>query len=116
MDLLWPDLLVLLGLAPALIALYVWRLRRRQRGALRFSSLSLVRAAVPRSARWRRHVPFALFVAALVSLVAAPEGIAHVHEHSPQLPIFTAAIDEKLNAKGYIVPGLGDAGDRLFGV
>ncbi len=71
MDLLWPDLLVLLGLAPALIALYVWRLRRRQRGALRFSSLSLVRAAVPRSARWRRHVPFALFVAALVSLVAA---------------------------------------------
>ena len=52
----------------------------------------------------------------LVSLVAAPEGIAHVHEHSPQLPIFTAAIDEKLNAKGYIVPGLGDAGDRLFGV
>lgn len=52
----------------------------------------------------------------LVSLVAAPEGIAHVHEHSPQLPIFTAAIDEKLNADGYIVPGLGDAGDRLFGV
>lgn len=52
----------------------------------------------------------------LVSLVAAPEGIARVHEHSPQLPIFTAAIDEKLNANGYIVPGLGDAGDRLFGV
>lgn len=52
----------------------------------------------------------------LVSLVAAPEGIAHVHTHSPQLPIFTAAIDEKLNARGYIVPGLGDAGDRLFGV
>ncbi len=52
----------------------------------------------------------------LVSLVAAPEGIARVHEHAPQLPIFTAAIDEKLNAQGYIVPGLGDAGDRLFGV
>lgn len=52
----------------------------------------------------------------LVSLVAAPEGIAHVHAHSPKLPIFTAAIDEKLNARGYIVPGLGDAGDRLFGV
>ena len=52
----------------------------------------------------------------LVSLVAAPEGIAHVHERYPELPIFTAAIDEKLNAKGYIVPGLGDAGDRLFGV
>ena len=52
----------------------------------------------------------------LVSLVAAPEGIARVHERHPELPIFTAAIDEKLNAKGYIVPGLGDAGDRLFGV
>jgi len=52
----------------------------------------------------------------LVSLVAAPEGIAHVHERYPELPIFTAAIDEKLNAQGYIVPGLGDAGDRLFGV
>lgn len=52
----------------------------------------------------------------LVSLVAAPEGIAHVHERYPELPIFTAAIDEKLNGQGYIVPGLGDAGDRLFGV
>ena len=52
----------------------------------------------------------------LVSLVAAPEGIARVHEHYPELPIFTAAIDEKLNAQGFIVPGLGDAGDRLFGV
>jgi uracil phosphoribosyltransferase len=52
----------------------------------------------------------------LVSLVAAPEGIARVHERHPELPIFTAAIDEKLNARGYIVPGLGDAGDRLFGV
>lgn len=52
----------------------------------------------------------------LVSLVAAPEGIARVHEQYPELPIFTAAIDGKLNARGYIVPGLGDAGDRLFGV
>jgi uracil phosphoribosyltransferase len=52
----------------------------------------------------------------LVSLVAAPEGIAHVHENYPELPIFTAAIDAKLDARGYILPGLGDAGDRLFGV
>jgi uracil phosphoribosyltransferase len=52
----------------------------------------------------------------LVSLVAAPEGIARVHQSHPELPIFTAAIDEKLNARGFIVPGLGDAGDRLFGV
>jgi uracil phosphoribosyltransferase len=52
----------------------------------------------------------------LVNLVAAPEGIRRVHAHYPELPIFTAAVDEKLNIKGYIVPGLGDAGDRLFGV
>lgn len=52
----------------------------------------------------------------LVNLVAAPEGIRMVHSHYPRLPIFTAAIDRKLNRRGYIVPGLGDAGDRLFGV
>src|SRR5580765_5374825 len=51
----------------------------------------------------------------LVNLVAAPEGIRQVRLHYPKLPIFTAAIDERLNAKGFIVPGLGDAGDRLFG-
>jgi uracil phosphoribosyltransferase len=52
----------------------------------------------------------------LVNLVAAPEGIRQVHGHYPNLPIFTAAVDRKLNSKGYIIPGLGDAGDRLFGV
>src|SRR6185369_2215608 len=52
----------------------------------------------------------------LVNLVAAPEGIRHVHKHCPALPIFTAAIDRKLDERGYILPGLGDAGDRLFGV
>ena len=52
----------------------------------------------------------------LVNLVATPEGIRRVREHYPALPIFTAAIDRKLNTRGYIVPGLGDAGDRLFGV
>ena len=52
----------------------------------------------------------------LVNLVAAPEGIRRVHSHYPNLPIFTAAVDRKLNKKGYILPGLGDAGDRLFGV
>jgi uracil phosphoribosyltransferase len=50
-----------------------------------------------------------------VCLLACPEGIANVHEHHPDVPIFTAAVDEKLNDHGYIVPGLGDAGDRLFG-
>jgi uracil phosphoribosyltransferase len=52
----------------------------------------------------------------MVNLVAAPEGIRRVHAHYPKLPIFTAAVDEALNDKGYILPGLGDAGDRLFGV
>lgn len=52
----------------------------------------------------------------LVNLVAAPEGIRQVRKHYPALPIFTAAVDKSLNDKAYIVPGLGDAGDRLFGV
>jgi len=52
----------------------------------------------------------------LVNLVAAPEGIRLLHSHYPKLPIFTAAIDQRLNECGYILPGLGDAGDRLFGV
>jgi uracil phosphoribosyltransferase len=51
----------------------------------------------------------------LVSLVAAPEGIRRVRKSHPAVPIFTAAIDRQLNAVGYILPGLGDAGDRLFG-
>lgn len=50
-----------------------------------------------------------------VSLVSAPEGIARLHAAHPDVPLFTAAIDSHLNERGYIVPGLGDAGDRLFG-
>jgi uracil phosphoribosyltransferase len=52
----------------------------------------------------------------MVNLIAAPEGIRHLRRHYPTLPIFTATVDKKLNDKGYILPGLGDAGDRLFGV
>jgi uracil phosphoribosyltransferase len=51
----------------------------------------------------------------MVNLVAAPEGISTVQKKYPRVPIFTAAVDHKLNEKGFIVPGLGDAGDRLFG-
>jgi uracil phosphoribosyltransferase len=50
-----------------------------------------------------------------VSLLAAPEGLANFHAHHPDVPVYTAAIDRQLNEHGYIVPGLGDAGDRLFG-
>ena len=71
MTLLWSGALVLLVLLPLLAALYVWSLRRRRPVALRYSSLSLVREALPRTSRFRRHVPVALFLAALGSLVLA---------------------------------------------
>ncbi|MFY0597661.1 MAG: uracil phosphoribosyltransferase [Cognatishimia sp.] len=48
-------------------------------------------------------------------LLASPEGVARMKEAHPDVPVVTAALDEKLNEKGYIVPGLGDAGDRMFG-
>ncbi|MFK7867717.1 MAG: uracil phosphoribosyltransferase [Roseobacter sp.] len=48
-------------------------------------------------------------------LLAAPEGVARMRDAHPDVPIITAALDEKLNEVGYIVPGLGDAGDRMFG-
>ncbi len=48
-------------------------------------------------------------------LLAAPEGVARMGEAHPDVPIITAALDERLNEQGYIVPGLGDAGDRMFG-
>lgn len=51
----------------------------------------------------------------LMCLVSAPEGVARVQKDHPDVPLYVAAIDEKLNEKGYIVPGLGDAGDRIFG-
>lgn len=51
----------------------------------------------------------------LVNLIAAPEGVARVQKDHPTVNIYIAALDEKLNDHGYIVPGLGDAGDRLFG-
>jgi uracil phosphoribosyltransferase len=51
----------------------------------------------------------------LVTLLAAPEGIEHLHRKHPDVHVFTAAIDSHLNSHGYIVPGLGDAGDRMFG-
>lgn len=51
----------------------------------------------------------------LMILIAAPEGIKAVREEFPDVEIYVAAVDEKLNSHGYIVPGLGDAGDRLFG-
>ncbi|MDH4050275.1 MAG: uracil phosphoribosyltransferase [Rubrivivax sp.] len=50
-----------------------------------------------------------------VCLLAAPEGLANFHRHHPDVPVYTAAVDRQLDSHGYIVPGLGDAGDRMFG-
>lgn len=70
MNLLWPGILLLLILIPLLIGVYIWALRRRQ-VSVRYSSLMLVRAALPRFSRLRRHLPFGLFLAALASLIIA---------------------------------------------
>jgi uracil phosphoribosyltransferase len=69
-------------------------------------------SAVAAVARIKKSTPGSL---SFVCLVACPEGIKTFQEAHPDVPIYTAAIDEKLNDHGYIVPGLGDAGDRLFG-
>jgi uracil phosphoribosyltransferase len=61
-----------------------------------------LRATRPRSIRF-------------VCLLTCPEGLAHFHRAHPDVPVYTAAVDRRLNEHGYIVPGLGDAGDRLFG-
>ena len=55
-----------------------------------------------------KHIKF-------LCLLAAPEGVKTLTEAHPDIPIFTAALDQKLNEKGYIIPGLGDAGDRIYG-
>ncbi|MEX2217253.1 MAG: uracil phosphoribosyltransferase, partial [Phycisphaerales bacterium] len=51
----------------------------------------------------------------MICLVAAPEGIRRIHDRHPDVPIYAAAVDRALNERGYILPGLGDAGDRLYG-
>ncbi len=51
----------------------------------------------------------------LMNIIAAPEGIAGIQKEHPDVDIYVAAVDEKLNDHAYIVPGLGDAGDRIFG-
>jgi uracil phosphoribosyltransferase len=66
------------------------------------AALERIEATQPRSLRF-------------MCLLAAPEGIEYLERHHPDVPIFTAAVDSHLNDHGYIVPGLGDAGDRLYG-
>jgi Ca-activated chloride channel family protein len=71
MTILWPWFLLLLVLVPLLITLYIWVLRRKRRFAVRYSSLSLIREALPGRSNWRRHLPLALFLLGLASLVVA---------------------------------------------
>ncbi len=71
MTFLWPWALILLLLVPLIVWAYIWMLRRKRRYAVRFSSIALIRAAMPRRTRWRRHLPFALFVAGLVWVMLA---------------------------------------------
>ena len=71
MSFLWPWFLLLLVLGPVLVAFYIWILRRKRRFAVRYSSLSLIREALPKHARWRQHLPFVLFLLAVVCLSTA---------------------------------------------
>jgi len=66
------------------------------------AAISKIKASNPRSIKF-------------VCLLTCPEGIRAFHKVHPDIPVYTAAVDERLNEKSYIVPGLGDAGDRLFG-
>ena len=71
MGLLWPAWLSLLAAIPVVVLLYILALRRRRRFAVHYSSLSLIRQAMPGGIRWRRHLPFALFLLALILLILA---------------------------------------------
>jgi Ca-activated chloride channel homolog len=71
MAFLWPGLVFLLGLIPLAVAAYAWMLQRRRRSVVRYSSLALIRDALPRQSRWRQHLPFALLLLAVVSLILA---------------------------------------------
>ena len=71
MSFTWPLALLLLMAVPMLVAAYVWQLRRKRRMAVRFSSVALIRAAMPAHARWRRHLPVALFLLGLSGIAVA---------------------------------------------
>ena len=71
MNLLWPWFLLLLILVPLIITVYIWILRRKRRFAVRYSSLMLIREALPKRSRWRQHLPFILFLIGTTSLITA---------------------------------------------
>jgi Ca-activated chloride channel family protein len=71
MSFAWPLALLLLLVVPLLLGMYLWQLRRKRKQAVRFSSVALIRAALPRRSRWRRHVPVALLLASVAGLAFA---------------------------------------------
>jgi Ca-activated chloride channel family protein len=89
----WPELLWLLLLAPALVAAYLWLLRRRKKLVLRFASLALVREAMGRPSNWRRHLPPALLLLAIVALLVAAARPAAVVSLPSQHETVILAID-----------------------
>ena len=76
MTFLWPGFMLLLGLIPLIVAAYIYVLRRRRPFAVRYSSLALLREAIPRRSHWRRHLPFALLLLALSGLVTPGEALS----------------------------------------
>ena len=99
MTFLWAELLLLLALLPLLVALYIYVLRRHKRVAMRFASVALVREAMGARARWRRHVPAALFLAALaVAVLAIARPVATITLPSQQRTIIMA-IDVSLSMR-----------------
>jgi Ca-activated chloride channel family protein len=99
MKFLWTELLLLLALLPVLVALYLYILDRNKRRAVRFASLALVREAIPGSARWRRHLPPALMLAALaVTIFALARPSAVITLPSQQRTIIMA-IDVSLSMR-----------------
>ena len=104
MRFIWPEFLWLLVLAPLLVALYLWVLRRRQLGAVRFSSLGLVRQALGPGQVWRRHVPPAVFLLGLLAAIFAasrPSALLTLPSHER---IIILAIDVSLSMRAMDVP------------
>ena len=96
MSLTWPLALLALLAVPLLAGAYVWQLRRKRRRAVRYSSVALIRAAAPRRAAWKRHVPVALLLAALAAL-----GLAAARPRlSVDVPVSEAALILALDVSG----------------
>jgi Ca-activated chloride channel family protein len=115
MEFLWPGFLFLLALIPALVGLYIWMLRRR-RFAVRYSSLELVRAALPKKSNWRRHLPVGLFLLGLTSLIFAlgrPVSILNVPTNQTTI-ILTIDVSGSMRSRDILPSRLQAAEEAAF--